>query len=93
MTGIEYVLTKVKEPNLFVITKQKKDAPETITPVATYYVLYGSIYQAPSLRNVLEAKMGRVMHHISNAFKTTASNLEKIGYVGSESGPTANFEI
>ncbi|KAK9940490.1 hypothetical protein M0R45_017149 [Rubus argutus] len=88
MIGIEYMLTQVKEPNLFVIIKQKRDSPEIVTPVATYYVLDGSIYQAPHLRNVLEAKMGSVLHYIS----TAASNLDKIGYVGFEYGTTANSE-
>lgn len=57
MTGIEYMLTEVTEPHLFVIRKQKRDSPEKVTPMLTYYVLDGSIYQAPQLCNVFAARV------------------------------------
>ncbi|KAF5453071.1 hypothetical protein F2P56_028010 [Juglans regia] len=47
MAGIEYMLYEVMEPHLFVIRKQKRDGPEKVTLMLTYYVLDGSIYQAP----------------------------------------------
>lgn len=57
MTGIEFMLNEVMEPNLFVIRKQKRDGPEKVTPMLTYYVLDGSIYQAPQLCNVFAARV------------------------------------
>lgn len=57
MTGTEYSLNEVLEPNLFVIRKQKRDGPEKVTPMLTYYVLDGSIYQAPQLCNVFAARL------------------------------------
>ncbi|XP_068648416.1 mediator of RNA polymerase II transcription subunit 6 isoform X3 [Aristolochia californica] len=81
MTGNEYMLNEVMEPHLFVIRKQKRDGPEKVTPMLTYYVLDGSIYQAPQLSNVFAARIGRALYHISKAFTTAASKLEKIGYV------------
>ncbi|CAI9114249.1 OLC1v1014925C1 [Oldenlandia corymbosa var. corymbosa] len=84
MTGIEYALSEVLEPNLFVFRKQKRDGPEKVTPMLTYYVLDGSIYQAPQLCNVFAARLGRALFHISKAFNTAASKLEKIGYVDDE---------
>lgn len=50
----------------------------------TYYVLDGSIYQAPQLCNVFSARIGRAIYHISKAFTLAASKLEKIGYADSE---------
>lgn len=84
MTGIEYMLSEVMEPHLFVIRKQKRDGPEKVTPMLTYYVLDGSIYQAPQLCNVFSARIGRAIYHISKAFTLAASKLEKIGYADSE---------
>ncbi|KZV19282.1 mediator of RNA polymerase II transcription subunit 6 [Dorcoceras hygrometricum] len=84
MTGTEYILSEVLEPNLFVIRKQKRDGPERATPMLTYYILDGSIYQAPQLCNVFAARVGRALYHISKAFTTAASKLEKIGYVDTE---------
>lgn len=84
MTGLEYMLNEVMEPNLFVIRKQRRDSPEKVTPMLTYYVLDGSIYQAPLLSNVFAARIGRALHYITKAFTTAASKLEKIGYVDAE---------
>ncbi|GLT58368.1 hypothetical protein SLA2020_312660 [Shorea laevis] len=84
MTGMEYMLTEVIEPNLFVIKKQWRDSPDRVNPILTYYVLDGSIYQAPHLCNVFAARVGRALYYISKAFTTAASKLEKIGYVDSE---------
>lgn len=57
MTGTEYMLYEVMEPHLFVFRKQKRDGPEKVTPLVTYYVLDGSIYQAPQLSNVFSARI------------------------------------
>lgn len=84
MTGIEYTLSEVMEPHHFVIRKQKRDSPEKVTPMLTYYVLDGSIYQAPQLCNVFAARLGRALFHISKAFTFAATKLEKIGYVEAE---------
>lgn len=80
MTGIEYMLSEVMEPHLFVIRKQKRDGPEKVTPMLTYYVLDGSIYQAPQLSSVFASRMVRALYYISKSFTVAASKLEKIGY-------------
>ncbi|KAL8213949.1 hypothetical protein R6Q57_003398 [Mikania cordata] len=84
VTGIEFMVSEVMEPHLFVIRKQKRDGPEKVTPMLTYYVLDGSIYQAPQLCNVFAARVGRALYYISKAFTTAASKLEKVGYVDLE---------
>ncbi|GAB2225660.1 hypothetical protein Droror1_Dr00006462 [Drosera rotundifolia] len=90
MMGTEYILSEVMEPNLFVIRKQKRD-PEKTIPAAmlTYYVLDGSIYQAPQLSNVFASRIGRSLYYISNAFSIASSKLEKVGYVEGESDGAA----
>ncbi|KAL1551608.1 mediator of RNA polymerase II transcription subunit 6-like [Salvia divinorum] len=84
MTGTEFMLSEVLEPHLFIFRKQKRDGPEKVTPMLTYYVLDGSVYQAPQLCNVFASRVGRTLYHISKAFNTAASKLEKIGYVDAE---------
>ncbi|KAM0039785.1 putative transcription regulator MED6 family [Helianthus debilis subsp. tardiflorus] len=59
MAGIEFMVSEVMEPHLFVMRKQKRDGPEKVTPMITYYVLDGSIYQAPQLCNVFSARVVR----------------------------------
>lgn len=93
MMGMEFMLSEVMEPHLFVIRKQKRDGPEKVTPMLTYYVLDGSIYQAPQLCNVFAARVGRALYHISKAFTTVASKLEKIGYVDSENESATESKV
>lgn len=57
MTGTEFVLSEVMEPHLFLIRKQKRDSPDKVTPMLAYYILDGSIYQAPQLCNVFAARI------------------------------------
>ncbi|KAK9110880.1 hypothetical protein Scep_018399 [Stephania cephalantha] len=78
MCGIEYALNEVVEPHLFVFRKQKRDAPDKVTPMLTYYVLDGSIYQSPQLSTVFAARIARALHHISNAFHDLPSNLHNL---------------
>ncbi|KAE8684298.1 Mediator of RNA polymerase II transcription subunit 6 [Hibiscus syriacus] len=84
MTWLEYMLSEVMEPQLLVFRKQKRDSAEKVTPMLAYYILDGSIYQAPQLCNVFAARVGRALYYISKAFTTAASKLEKIGYVDTE---------
>lgn len=51
------MLCEVMEPHLFVIRKQKRDGPEKVTPMLSYYILDGSIYQAPQLCNVFSSRI------------------------------------
>lgn len=57
MTGTEYVLSEVMEPHLFIIRKQKRDSPDKVTPMLAYYILDGSIYQAPQLSTVFASRI------------------------------------
>lgn len=87
MMGTEYMLHEVQEPNLFVFRKQKRDGPEKVTPISAYYVLDGTIYQAPNLHNVIGSRVVRALYYISRAFSEAATKLEKIGYDSEAEGP------
>lgn len=90
MTGMEYVLSDVMEPHLFVMRKQKRTNPEKADPLLAYYILDGSIYQAPLLGSVFASRISRAMHHISKAFSTACSKLEKIGNAETEADAAAS---
>ncbi|XP_020588481.1 mediator of RNA polymerase II transcription subunit 6 [Phalaenopsis equestris] len=90
MTGNEYMLSEVMEPHLFVIRKVKRESPDKTMAMLTYYILDGSIYQAPQLCNVFAARIGKSIYHLSKAFNMAASKLEKIGYVDSEAEGTSS---
>ncbi|KAF4378414.1 hypothetical protein F8388_021608 [Cannabis sativa] len=66
MIDIEFMLSEVMKPHLFVFHKQKRDGPEKLT-LLTYYVLDGSIYQAPQLCNVFAARVvGTTLSHVTS---------------------------
>ena len=90
MTGLEYVLSEVMEPHLFVMRKQKRTNSEKSDPLLAYYILDGSIYQAPLLGSVFASRISRAMHHISKAFSTACSKLEKIGNAETEADAAAS---
>ncbi|CAI7929567.1 unnamed protein product, partial [Closterium sp. NIES-54] len=76
MVGWEYSLHMAQEPHLFVLRKQKRDGPDRTTPVAAYYILDGSIYQAPSLHAVIGSRICRALHHLRAAFSMTRVALD-----------------
>ncbi|EMS63214.1 Mediator of RNA polymerase II transcription subunit 6 [Triticum urartu] len=57
MTGLEYVLSEVMEPHLFVMRKQKRTNAEKSDALLAYYILDGSIYQAPLLGSVFASRI------------------------------------
>ncbi|CCH58096.1 hypothetical protein TBLA_0A02960 [Henningerozyma blattae CBS 6284] len=56
--GIEYVLAHVREPDLWVIRKQRRDIQTMNTSILqTYYVMGPSVYQAPSIHALIESRL------------------------------------
>lgn len=57
MLGLEYILLHVAEPILYVIRKQHRHNPSEATPIADYYIIGGTVYKAPDLANVINARI------------------------------------
>ncbi|KAK9894389.1 MED6-domain-containing protein, partial [Cystobasidium minutum MCA 4210] len=55
--GIEFAVTYSEPPDLFIIEKRDRKSPTEAHPVAAYYVLHNSIYQAPDLYSVLSNRL------------------------------------
>ena len=60
MTGVEYALHLAQEPHLFVFRKQLRRSAAEVVPVSTFYVLDGTVYQAPTLYGVLGSRLVRL---------------------------------
>ncbi|CAH0551823.1 unnamed protein product [Brassicogethes aeneus] len=73
MTGLEYVLLHVQEPILYVIRKQQRYSPQQVTSLADYYIIAGTVYQAPDLASVLNSRLLSAVHHLQSAFETASS--------------------
>lgn len=57
MVGVEYILLHVQDPILYVIRKQHRHSPTEATPMADYYIIAGTIYQAPDLASVFNSRL------------------------------------
>jgi len=73
MTGIEYSLQFVQEPILYVIRKQQRHSPTHITPISDYYIVAGTIYQAPDLCSVVNSRLLSSISHLQSAFEEARS--------------------
>ena len=66
MRGIEYETVPTPPPSnpeqqqpcsLFLIRKQRRISPNQVKPLAMYYVLDGTVYQAPNLYAMLSSRL------------------------------------
>lgn len=57
MVGMEYILLHVCDPILYVIRKQHRVDPNNAIPLTDYYIIAGTIYQAPDLGNVFSSRI------------------------------------
>lgn len=73
MTGVEYILLHVQDPILYVIRKQHRHTPTDATPLADYYIIAGTVYQAPDLASVFNSRMLSTVHHLQSAFEEASS--------------------
>lgn len=65
MRGIEYEVLPPLPPHhptvsLFIIRKQRRSSANQVKPMAFYYVLDGTIYQAPNLYAILSSRLVRL---------------------------------
>ncbi|KAL4855778.1 Mediator of RNA polymerase II transcription subunit 6 [Chlorella vulgaris] len=86
--GVEYLLADSQPPHLFILRKMYRAVGGTITTLAFYYILDGSIYQAPSLQAALLARMQRCMFNLKAAFRDMQRDLAPLS-LGAQQGPTA----
>ncbi|OUM67760.1 hypothetical protein PIROE2DRAFT_19965 [Piromyces sp. E2] len=69
MTGIEYEVTLAMPPQLFVIVKQNRKSPTSASPVQYYYIINGTIYQAPNAYMLFANRIMTSLHLINISFK------------------------
>lgn len=73
MVGMEYILLHVQDPILYVIRKQHRHSPTEATPMADYYIIAGTVYQAPDLASVFNSRLLATVQNLQGAFEETSS--------------------
>ncbi|XP_050427277.1 mediator of RNA polymerase II transcription subunit 6 [Adelges cooleyi] len=69
MVGLEYCLLHVQEPILYVVRKQHRHSPTHSIPIADYYIIAGTVYQAPDLMSFINSHMMSSAYHLETAFE------------------------
>lgn len=65
--GTEFLLQDAQPPHLFVIREEKK-TPVGTRPIAAFYILDGTVYQSPTLYDVFENRLVRLMFERTTSF-------------------------
>ncbi|DAZ97138.1 TPA: hypothetical protein N0F65_004752 [Lagenidium giganteum] len=79
MRGIEYELlpnvAKQLPQQLFLIRKQRRAGRTQVKPLAMYYVLDGTVYQAPNIHAMLTSRLKKCSYRINKAFHGLAAGV------------------
>ncbi|ETN80858.1 MED6 mediator sub complex component [Necator americanus] len=67
MTGIQYVLWSAQPP-LYVICKHRRNNMQNVTPLAYYYIINGTVYQAPDVYTFVQSRLLGAVEPLKNAF-------------------------
>ncbi|XP_065565461.1 mediator of RNA polymerase II transcription subunit 6-like isoform X2 [Artemia franciscana] len=73
MVGIEYMLLHAQEPILYVIRKHHRHSPTQTTPLADYYIIAGTVFQAPDLGSVINSRILAAVNHLESSFSEAQS--------------------
>ncbi|KAJ3154016.1 Mediator of RNA polymerase II transcription subunit 6 [Geranomyces variabilis] len=70
MTGIDYELAfaSLAPPSLFIITKSMRRSPTHTDLLGAYYIIEGTIYQAPDCNSLVSNRVLNSLHHMQKAF-------------------------
>lgn len=60
------------------IKRQRRESLSAVHQQAFFYVLYGNVYQAPSLHACLTARADKTLHHLEAAFAQLTRDLEPL---------------
>lgn len=93
MVGVEFIIAYVKEPDFWIVRKQKRLSPSNVAVQQDYYIVGANIYQAPKIYDILSS---RLLSSI-NSVKLSLDVLNKISNYnignGGHSYPTVNDKL
>ena len=67
MTGIEFVIAYTKEPDFWIIRKQKRQDPQNTLTLQDYYIIGANVYQAPRIYDILSSRLLASVLSIKNS--------------------------
>uniref|UniRef100_A0A1I7UFY3 Mediator of RNA polymerase II transcription subunit 6 n=1 Tax=Caenorhabditis tropicalis TaxID=1561998 RepID=A0A1I7UFY3_9PELO len=67
MQGVQYVVWYAQPP-LFIICKQRRNNVNNVSPISYYYVVNGSVHQAPDMYSLIQSRLLGALEPLRNAF-------------------------
>ncbi|CAK9439238.1 uncharacterized protein LODBEIA_P34580 [Lodderomyces beijingensis] len=90
MTGVEFIIAYVREPDFWVVRKQRRYNPNSTRAIQDYYIVGANVYQAPKIFDVLSS---RILASVL-ALKRSAKTLnEMTSYHISDGGHSFNNSV
>ncbi|CAI5758263.1 unnamed protein product [Candida verbasci] len=85
MTGIEFILAYIREPDFWIIRKQNRKDSTNVLILQDYYVIGANVYQAPKIYDVLSSRLLSSILSLKNSINSV-NNMSK--YQVSDGGHT-----
>ncbi|ODV62329.1 mediator complex subunit MED6 [Ascoidea rubescens DSM 1968] len=57
MTGTEFIVAHVKEPDFWIIRKQNRLSINETVPIADYFIIGVNIYMAPTIHSIVQSRL------------------------------------
>jgi len=77
MSGIEYGLIHYQDPILYIIQKRERrqnpGGGSSVTPLAHYHIIGGTVYQAPDLASIMNSRLSTSLDKILDSFQSCNS--------------------
>ncbi|KAG7194033.1 Mediator of RNA polymerase II transcription subunit 6 [Scheffersomyces spartinae] len=87
MVGVEFIILYVREPDFWIIRKQKRLDRQSVIPLNDYYIVGANVYQAPRIYDVLSSRLLVLTLSIKNSVSLLNTlNEFQIGDVSASSG-------
>ncbi|KAI5952624.1 MED6 [Candida jiufengensis] len=90
MTGIEFVIAFVKEPDFWIIRKQKRFNQQHTFTIQDYYIIGANVYQAPKIYDVLS---GRLLANVLSLRQSIDTLNQMTSYHISDGGHSFNNSL
>ncbi|QLG70475.1 hypothetical protein HG535_0A04150 [Zygotorulaspora mrakii] len=69
MTGVEYVVGCIREPDFWIIKKQNRLAPTQIQVLQDYYIIGANVYQSPTVLKIVQSRLMSTTLHLSKTLQ------------------------
>ncbi|KAI5967838.1 MED6 [Candida pseudojiufengensis] len=90
MTGVEFVIAFVREPDFWIIRKQKRLNQQHTFTLQDYYIIGANVYQAPKIYDVLS---GRLLANILSVKQSMKTLSKMTSYHISDGGHSFNNSL